>query len=32
MSLAYVEEGAVIISNDGVQVKYHPKCPHCGHV
>ena len=32
MSLAYVEKGAVIISDDGVEVKYHPKCPHCEHV
>lgn len=25
-------ENAVIIADDGRNVKYHPKCPHCGFV
>ena len=29
---AYVVEGAVIISDDGTHVRYHPQCPKCGNV
>lgn len=25
-------ENAVIVSDDGRQVKYHPRCPYCGKV
>lgn len=25
-----VAENAVIISDDGNYVRYHPRCPHCG--
>ena len=32
MSRAYAAQGAVIISDDGRQVRYHPQCPHCGKV
>ena len=32
MSRAYVVTGAVIISDDGTTVKYHPQCPNCGRV
>ncbi len=32
MSRAYAVSGAVIISDDGSTVKYHPQCPKCGHV
>lgn len=31
MSRAYVVKGAVIISDDGNQVKYHPHCDNCGY-
>ena len=27
-----VAENAVIISDDGNYVRYHPRCPHCGKV
>lgn len=32
MARAYAVKGAVIISDDGTIVKYHPQCPKCGHV
>ena len=32
MPNAIVIEGAVIVSDDGSQVKYHTRCPNCGYV
>lgn len=31
MSRAYAVKGAVIISDDGTHVKYHPHCDKCGY-